>query len=97
VNILALDLGTKTGWALHDNIVSVSGVQTFDLKRGESPGMRYVRFTRWLGDMCVTKAEASPDLRCYQVRYKPDLIVYEQTHQRGGAAPALITGGNDGA
>jgi crossover junction endodeoxyribonuclease RuvC len=51
LNILALDLGTRTGWALRENGRIESGVQVFDVKRGESPGMRWLRFDRWLDDM----------------------------------------------
>lgn len=39
-NILALDIATKTGWATKD----ASGVWDFKLKRGESEGMKVVRF-----------------------------------------------------
>jgi hypothetical protein len=62
MNILALDLSTKTGWALGTPERYESGVQTFDLKRGESPGMRYVRFRRWLEEVATGV----------------ELIVYEQ-------------------
>jgi len=63
MNILALDLATTTGWALREGDRVESGVQVFDVKRGESPGMRYIRFRRWLAEI-GTRAE---------------LIVYEQT------------------
>lgn len=47
--ILALDMATQTGWALRDREgVVTSGTQGFDLKRGESTGMRLLRFRRWL-------------------------------------------------
>ena len=80
--ILALDLGTATGWALAkptfpgstEYAMQESGVQTFDVKRGESPGMRYLRFRRWLED--VTPGDCT-------------LILYEQTHHRGGAATEI--------
>lgn len=52
--ILALDLGTRTGYAIRENGRVESGVQVFDVKRGESPGMRYRRFTVWLTDMLTT-------------------------------------------
>jgi len=45
--ILALDLGTKTGWATEHG----SGVQDFSNKRFEGGGMRYLRFRRWLDEM----------------------------------------------
>lgn len=47
--ILALDLGTSTGWAVrheHGNISS--GVEKFMLGRFEGGGMRYLRFSEWL-------------------------------------------------
>jgi hypothetical protein len=40
--ILALDLGTRTGWAPAEHGRVESGVQVFDVRRGESPGMRPV-------------------------------------------------------
>lgn len=55
--VLALDLGTKTGWAGRTVSGSVmdrfvfSGVQEFDLRRGESTGMRFIRFRAWLEEM----------------------------------------------
>jgi Holliday junction resolvasome RuvABC endonuclease subunit len=79
VKILALDLGTHTGWALSENGHVESGVQVFDVKRGESPGMRYLRFNRWLEEM------ASSDPR-------PDVVVFEQAHHRGGAATEVAAG-----
>lgn len=79
VNILALDLATKTGWALAiDGKLTASGVQDFSLKRGDSPGMRFVRFRSWLLEM---------------VRLNPiGLVVYEQPHHRGGAATSVCVG-----
>ena len=45
--ILALDLATKTGWALQDRTGAIaSGMQEFSLKRGESKGMRFLRFRK---------------------------------------------------
>jgi Holliday junction resolvasome RuvABC endonuclease subunit len=54
--VLALDLGTKTGWALRtaDGRI-VSGTQSFKPSRFEGGGMRYLRFRRWLTE---TKAAA---------------------------------------
>lgn len=85
MTILALDLGTHTGWAIAaptfggslEYHMTESGVQVFDVKRGESPGMRYLRFRRWIEDV------TPPDCR---------LICYEQTHNRGGAATEIAAG-----
>lgn len=69
MRILALDLATKTGWASSDG---GSGVQDFTLKRGESAGMKWIRFGTWMRNIVSL---------C-----NPDIIVYEQAHHRGGAA-----------
>jgi len=79
MKILALDLGTHTGWALLEAGHVESGVQVFDVKRGESPGMRYLRFNRWLEEM----AGGDP---------RPDAIIFEQAHHRGGAATEVAAG-----
>lgn len=50
--ILALDLGTKTGWAIKlENNQIKSGTEPFKPQRFEGGGMRYLRFTKWLEDL----------------------------------------------
>ncbi|WP_341790142.1 hypothetical protein [Rickettsia endosymbiont of Polydrusus tereticollis] len=54
--ILALDLGTITGWALHYNNGSItSGTENFKMDKFEGGGMVFVRLQRWL-------SELSPDI-----------------------------------
>ncbi|WP_052348779.1 hypothetical protein [Leisingera methylohalidivorans] len=50
--ILALDLGTTTGWALRttDGLIT-SGTASFKPGRYDGGGMRYLRFTNWLGEI----------------------------------------------
>ena len=50
--ILALDLGTTTGWALrsHDGLI-ISGTASFRPGRYDGGGMRYLRFTNWLTEL----------------------------------------------
>ena len=50
--ILALDLGTTTGWALRpaDGQI-VHGFVSFRPQRFEGGGMRYLRFKRWLTEL----------------------------------------------
>jgi Holliday junction resolvasome RuvABC endonuclease subunit len=82
MKILSLDLGTKTGWAILAGpppCTPDSGVQTFDVRRGESPGMRYHRFRAWLREM-MFMFDAG------------DIVIYEQAHNRGGAATQLLNG-----
>lgn len=81
MNILALDLGTKTGWAFIDHGHIESGVQDFSAKRGESAGMRYLHFRRWL--FAIAGVPPAP---------RVDLIVYEMPHLRGGAAATVLAG-----
>ena len=49
--VLAIDLGTKTGWALRSGHSTLSG--TLDLKGGrfEGGGMRFLRFRGWLAEI----------------------------------------------
>jgi Holliday junction resolvasome RuvABC endonuclease subunit len=76
MRILALDLATKTGWAT--NTPEASGVDTFDVRRGESPGTRYLRFVAWLREKITI--------------IQPELIVFEKAHHRGGAATEIAAG-----
>lgn len=76
--VLALDLATATGWAfLDDDGCLESGVQRFDLKRGESPGCRFLRFNAWLAERFVEP---------------PRVVAYEQNFRRGGAATEVAAG-----
>jgi hypothetical protein len=50
--ILALDLGTTTGWALRGpDALITSGTASFRPGRFDGGGMRYLRFTNWLGEL----------------------------------------------
>lgn len=52
MTILALDLGTTTGWALRTRDGAItSGIQRFRPQRFEGGGMRFLRFKRWLTEM----------------------------------------------
>jgi Holliday junction resolvasome RuvABC endonuclease subunit len=82
MDVLALDLGTKCGWAILQHGEIQSAVETFDLRRGESPGMRWLRYTRWLEEMTVHPV-AGPLV---------ELVVYEAAHHRGGAATEIAAG-----
>ena len=83
---LALDLATKTGWATRQNGKIISGVQDFSLKRGDSPGMRYIYFVQWLH-----KITGEPALAGYR-KNEVDTIIYEQAHHRGGASTEIASG-----
>ena len=50
--ILALDLGTTTGWALRGSDGTItSGTTGFRPQRFEGGGMRFLRFKRWLAEL----------------------------------------------
>ena len=54
-SILALDLGTHTGWALYQRDGTItSGTEHFSPQRFEGGGMRYLRFKRWLNELLST-------------------------------------------
>ena len=78
MNILTIDCGTKTGWASLVNGRIESGVQDFSLKRGESKGIRFLRFNTWLNGMLEL--------------IKPHVVVYEMAHFRGGSATEILVG-----
>jgi len=80
LKILGLDMASKTGWGvvIARGQLMESGVQDFTKKRGESNGLMFLRFRKWLRDFC--------DL------LNPDLIAYEQAHFRGGAATEICVG-----
>ncbi len=53
--VLALDLGTHTGWALRSaGALITSGTEHFCPHRFEGGGMRYLRFKRWLTEVKST-------------------------------------------
>lgn len=97
MNILALDLATHTGWALYEAGRLESGVETFEPKRHESRGMRFIAFNRWLEQIATVEQMIRGD----QSRLGPpashrvpriEIIVYEQAHHRGGAATEIAAG-----
>ena len=80
-SILALDLGTTTGWAmkLPDGCI-VSGTMSFRPGRYEGGGMRYLRFRSWLDEM---------------QRMVPRLsaVYFEEVRRHAGTDAAHIYGG----
>lgn len=77
MRIIALDTATATGYAIaEDGKLLESGVYRFPLQRGETNGIRFLRFRHWL----KVKAEGC------------GLLVAEQAHHRGGAATELCVG-----
>lgn len=75
--ILALDLGTKTGFAYLDSAGMVqSGLQKLKGSRFEGGGMRFLRFSQWLDTLP-----------------KPTEVYYEAVRAHKGTDAAHIYGG----
>jgi Holliday junction resolvasome RuvABC endonuclease subunit len=81
MSVLALDLGTRTGWAHAgaDQIVT-SGVTEFRNDRWQGGGMRFLRFRAWLDEM-------------RRLTGGFDQLVYEQVRRHAGADAAHVFGG----
>ena len=79
MTILALDLGTNTGWAKQTFLGDiVSGTESFATKRHEGAGMKYLRFKRWLTEIKQSGIEE---------------VYYEEVRNHAGVAAAHAYGG----
>lgn len=77
--ILALDLGTTTGWAFGNGGVFLSGTWNLKGSRYEGGGMRYLRFRGFLDKV----HQESPVTR----------LVYEEVRRHAGTDAAHVYGG----
>lgn len=75
--VLALDLGTATGWALRrsDGLI-LSGTASFKPGRYEGGGMRFLRFGQWLDSLD-----------------RPGVIYFEEVRRHRGVDAAHCYGG----
>jgi Holliday junction resolvasome RuvABC endonuclease subunit len=81
MKILALDLGSLTGWALRAADGSItSGTTEFKNDRWQGGGMRFLRFKHWLTEMNSIAAEV-------------ELVAYEQVRRHAGVDPSHVYGG----
>jgi Holliday junction resolvasome RuvABC endonuclease subunit len=53
MNVLALDLGTRTGYAIYKDGTIISGTQKLQHSKSAS-GARFLHFRRWLSEMIET-------------------------------------------
>ena len=79
--ILALDLGTTTGWAIrgYDGLIT-SGTASFKPGRYDGGGMRYLRFTNWLTELDRLSGPIAT-------------ICYEEVRRHAGTDAAHVYGG----
>jgi hypothetical protein len=83
MRLLALDLGTTTGYALLDGQAIISGSMSFKPQRFEGGGMRYLRFRRWLDEALPVAGGEIPDAE----------IVFEEVRRHKGVDAAHAYGG----
>ena len=83
--LLALDLGTRTGWALRERSGRIcSGSQPFRPQRFEGGGMRFLRFHRWLTELSQAAAPSGLAI---------DQVVFEEVRRHAGVDAAHAYGG----
>ena len=81
MSILALDLGTRTGWALVDRNGNItSGTVEFRQDRWQGGGMRFLRFRAWLDEV-------------HRLAGGFDRLIYEQVRRHAGTDASHLYGG----
>jgi len=79
--LLAIDLGTTTGWALRSTGgLITSGTVSFRPSRYDGGGMRYLRFQNWLAEMDRLSGPIAT-------------IFYEEIRRHAGTDAAHVYGG----
>lgn len=92
--ILALDLGTKTGWAVNYELYVnnpspfSSGMKDFSTKRFDGAGMRYFKFQEWL-DIFLKNDFLSSKVISHPV----EQVYFEEVLGHTGTAAAHVYGG----
>jgi len=80
-SLLALDLGTTTGWALRTpQCVILSGTVSFRPSRYDGGGMRYLRFQAWLEELVEDAGGLSA-------------VWFEEVRRHAGTDAAHVYGG----
>lgn len=81
LNILAIDIGTTTGWALgmRDGALH-SGSESFAPRRNDGPGQRWLKFSAWLGERARQAGEIH-------------VVYYEKVRRHAGTTAAHVYGG----
>jgi len=80
-SVLALDLGSKTGWAIrHLGGTITSGTHEFRPGRFEGAGMAFLRFVGWLDEMARLAGPWS-------------MVIFEEVRGHAGTLAAQVYGG----
>ncbi len=80
MNILAIDIGTQTGWAVGTRNGIKSGTKSFSPKKGEGPAQRWLKFRAFLTET----GRATGEL---------DAVYYEDVKRHAGVIAAHVYGG----
>ena len=84
--ILALDLGTMTGWALRGSDGHItSGSESFRPQRFEGGGMRFLRFKRWLTEI----KQSCDEIDCLHFEEVRRHVSTDAAHAYGGFLATL--------
>jgi crossover junction endodeoxyribonuclease RuvC len=78
--MLALDLGTTTGWAVSTDGHITSGTECFNHDRYSGGGMRFLRFRKWLDEMKALNNTL-------------DEVYFEEVRRHRGTDAAHVYGG----
>ena len=78
--ILAIDLGTRTGWATQQHGCTAHGWSDFKPGRFEGGGMRYLRFKQWLSQLKESLGEIH-------------IIYFEEVRRHASTDSAHVYGG----
>lgn len=79
MKILALDLGSKTGWALGGQTITC-GTEAFNNNRFSGGGMRYLKFKNWLNEI-------------HKISGGIEAIYFEEVRRHIGTTAAHVYGG----
>jgi len=79
MKILALDLGTTTGWASEAGGILTSGTICFSGRPKDHKGEKFRRFRAWLRDLIDKE--------------KPEIVFYEDVKRHAGVLAAHAYGG----
>ena len=79
-NILALDIGTKTGFAVRlRSGETFGGTQNFSLKKKDHTALRWINFRVWLNEICN--------------KYDIHAVVYEEVRRHSATRASHVYGG----
>lgn len=98
MNILALDCATITGYATQIDGTIETGIQDFSKRRGETNGILFMRFNKWLNEINkLAERDVSIQGRETETiglskKRSFNIVVCEKAHHRGGGPTEIGVG-----